>query len=187
MRLTLVALVAGVASLFVGAFGACSTFTGSETTSPEAGSDATAPVDGSSPGVDAAVDAAVDPGVDAGLPPTPGKIDCFGAATCNKDTGDSCCLDLDAGTKSCAVKCTVPQLTIGCDDKGDCAPGEFCCVGFFGSAECSPACNATNERICHVDSECEKGTTCLYVPCRCTTIGVCGPPGNYVKSFCNLK
>lgn len=174
---------AGVASLLVGAFAACTSFTANDPapgTLDEGGTDGATAAPDAAPGTDGATAA-----IDAALPPTPGDIDCFGT-TCSIAMGASCCVEPDAGTKSCAASCPTATLAIRCDDKTDCAPGKFCCVGFFGDTDCMTTCSGTGERLCHADSECETGSTCVKVPCRGTVIGTCGPVGKYVKSFCKL-
>jgi hypothetical protein len=165
MRVGLV--LAGV-SLLVAIVAACSSFSGEDP----------APADAGAP------EAGAEAGIDAALPPTPGSIDCFGSA-CNKAQGAVCCVDIDAGTNSCANVCAIAKLTFRCDDGADCAPGEHCCVGFFGDAKCALDCGETSERLCHADGECEPGTTCVQVPCRGTVIGTCGPVRGYVKGFCS--
>jgi hypothetical protein len=176
MRLGL--MLVGVASMGFGAFAACSSFSANDPEpATDGGAEAASPVDAAAPEAAA---------VDAALPPTPGSIDCFGT-TCSTAGRTACCLELDAGTKSCAINCPAATLTVRCDDRSDCAPNELCCVNFFGDTSCGPTCNGTGERLCHADSECETGSTCVKVPCRGTTIGACGPVGNYVKSFCSVK
>ena len=165
MRLGLLLLVPIAASLGVAA--ACSSFTGDPIVT-DGGTDA------------AAFDAFVP---DAALPPTPGSVECFGAVC--KDSTD-CCFDSDAGTTACATakRCGggLGIVALHCDERSDCAPNQICCVGFFGNADCVNSCNG--ERLCHTDSECEKGSSCVEVPCRGSTIGACGPVGPYVTSFC---
>jgi hypothetical protein len=167
-------MLVGVTSMLIGIFAACSSFTASD--DPQAVTEAGA--DGAAPDAAAATDGA--------LLPTPGKVDCFGT-TCSTEMNNTCCVEPDAGTTSCTSTCPQATLAFRCDDKSDCAPGRFCCVGFFGDTSCMATCSDTGERLCHADSECERGSTCLQVPCRGTVIGVCGPVGNYVKSFCNVQ
>jgi hypothetical protein len=93
---------------------------------------------------------------------------------------------VDAGATSCASSCPYPTLTIRCDERSDCAPNQFCCVGFFGDTSCATTCSG-GERLCHTDGECELGSTCVMVPCRGTVIGACGPVGAYVRTFCKIK
>jgi len=151
---------------------ACSSFSGEPAAAEgEAGSDAASAVDS---GTDSA------PGVDAALPPTPGRIDCFGT-TCSSAT-QTCCVDVDSGIAQCGASCGSGVLPIACDESTDCAPGKICCVGVFGNVDCQAKCSG--ERLCHADSECDVGSSCVEVPCRGTVIGVCGPVGPYVKGFC---
>jgi hypothetical protein len=150
---------------------ACSSFSSEQpVTEAGAGSDAST----TESGPDAAS------GSDAALPPTPGKIDCFGT-TCSSAT-ETCCVDDDAGAAQCGAKCGTGGIPIACDDSADCAPGKICCVGVFGNVDCQSRCSG--ERLCHADSECDVGSSCVEVPCRGTVIGVCGPVGSYVKGFC---
>jgi hypothetical protein len=173
-------LLGSAAALLVGVGVACSTFSATDPapTEAEGGTDTGAP---------ATKDGATDDGAtDAALPPTPGSVDCFGTA-CSAVKQNACCFDPDAGSTSCvASPCAFGTLTLGCDDRSDCAPAQVCCIGFFGNTDCQKTCDGTGERLCHTDSECEKGSSCVLVPCRGTTIGTCGPVGNYVKSFCNV-
>ena len=150
---------------------ACSSFSGEPAVNEaEAGPDAATAVDS---GTDSG-------GFDAALPPTPGSIDCFGTP-CNSAT-QTCCVDTDSGIAQCATSCDFGVIPITCDERTDCAPGKICCVGGFGNVDCQPTC--TGERLCHTDSECDLGSSCVEVPCRGTVIGVCGPVGSYVKGFC---
>jgi hypothetical protein len=173
MRLGLLLVVVPVAAS-LGLAAACSSFSGDPSVAgAEAGSEAATSADA----------ATVEAAADAGLRPTPGSVECFGAV-CND--GTDCCFDTDAGTTACASgnkRCGGAGIVaLHCDEKSDCAPSQICCVGFFGNADCVDTCNG--ERLCHTDSECEVGSSCVEVPCRGGTIGACGPVGPYVKSFC---
>ncbi len=158
-------LAVGAASLLLGAAAACSSFEEATPPGNEGGADVT----------DAAPDRA--------LVPTPGKIACFGAS-CDKSQGLLCCVDPDTGASGCESKCRSLQTrTLACDEKSDCPDGQSCCVNGLGS-QCGLNCA---DRFCHTDDECEKGTTCVAVPCRGTTIGACGLTPTSVKVFCDIR
>lgn len=135
-----------------------------------------------------AADATVDG--DAGFGSTPGIIECpAGDRRCETKTGERCCYDRDSGTSHCSTSCGSGDLNIGCDESADCAPGHRCCVtvNFFvlGNPECRMASKCDVDQLCRTSGECPMGVTCLPYPCRGSTIGTCGEPGDVVEAFCN--
>lgn len=166
---------------------ACSTFSGEPVADPDggaeaAGSDAAILADGSVGDSSSGADASA---ADAALPPTPGVVECFDS-TCDRTKNESCCSDPDAAAGThCGTSCAFGTFSFSCDDGADCAPGQSCCIDGFGNVSCQVSCSG--ERLCHANRDCAEGSLCVDVPCRGKTIGTCGPIGNYVKSYCNIK
>ncbi len=183
--------VGAAATAVVAGVQACSSFEEDAVVAPDAAidaneggmvRDAAAPVDGA-PILDAAreIDAA-----DASKS-APGTIDCFGV-TCDLNVNQHCCYErataADGGPPVCAKTCGFGALIATCDEKRDCAPGEACCVLGAYNVGCSNSCG-NNERLCRVDDDCLPGSSCIYVPCRGTMLGICGPLGPSIGAFCN--
>ncbi|MCA9588879.1 MAG: hypothetical protein KC657_26365 [Myxococcales bacterium] len=135
MRLAQLALALGLAALLV----RCGSFS-SSTTPPAPSSDASAQ--------DAfAADAPPPPQDDGG--PRPGKdaassgrtVKC-GIGACDVGAGEACCVYREVSSTSRRAVCTSgptcpppqpgesPEVTVACDDEGDCARGLVCCHAF---------------------------------------------------------
>lgn len=107
--------------------------------------------------------------VDSGPPPPPrepGRILC-GGATCDASS-EQCCLPYDesqaAACASRANGCPSGYFNVDCDEPGDCAPGESCCLYRFlqggGIAEISCGAACAGQVVCLGDGDCGSNVPC---------------------------
>ncbi len=107
-------------------------------------------------------------------PGIPNEVSC-GMQSCDITT-NYCCVGLQGS--SCQVDpCGGFSATQTCDGPEDCQNNQVCCVGFPSGSACFDGCNATQERLCHLDSECPSGQACA----------LCTYPGNSEIRLCSSE
>lgn len=112
-----------------------------------------------------------DPGAAAGV------VSC-GDTACT--TPDICCVSFLGGANG-GLECK-PESECGggfsapgtCDGKEDCGADEACCAKFAltggSGAFCEAGCTGDAKALCHADSDCGSGETCI--PCAPPTMGI---------------
>jgi hypothetical protein len=155
---------------------------------------------GSGSGRDASTgdtDASCEP-PDGGPTCTPGFVECGsttnGTAACSVP-GSQCC---ETSVDACQLAGAACSGTIiECDEKGDCADGDICCVnamtGTTATFSCQPgpACpigtGLESAQICRSDAECASGS-CSFYSCSATNpstiVEACDKPMGLLGSSC---
>ena len=120
--------------------------------------------------------------------PSGGRTVTCGSSVCNLDTGQACCdtIRADASTHTCGPIASGSFCVTGaveeCDDKGDCPPGNVCCLQFQAQgigAACMPTCITNVERYqaCKTSVECDNGGPCKEYACVAgETVQTCEKP-----------
>ena len=107
----------------------------------------------------------------------PGKVTC-GGAPCDLSS-HYCCGD--ETTASCVASgASCGTNAVHCDEKADCSGGKICCLvaKSISSADmtCQSACTGGlfSIQVCHTNSECGAGKTCVVQTCNGAKVEACG-------------